>query len=85
MTLIEYAKPYIESQINTVNLLEIDSIKLRLNIAEEEVREMIGKTKQLPTEEKDKLTDMPDKSTRYNPIAEKENVQYDENEAFALF
>lgn len=84
LTLIEYAKPYIESQINTVNLLEIDSIKLRLNIAEEEVREMIGKTKQLPTEEKDKLTDMPDKSTRYNPIAEKENVQYDENEAFAL-
>ncbi|MCH5259590.1 MAG: metallophosphoesterase [Lachnospiraceae bacterium] len=83
-TLIEYAKPYITSHADAANLLEQETIKMRLNISEDEIRDIIGNTKQLPTEEKDKLTDVPDKSIQYNPIDTRTNIEYDDNAAFSL-
>lgn len=83
-TLIEYAKPYIEKNVECGNLLEIDSIKLELDIPDEEIKERIAETKQLSTEEKDELTDLPDRSIGYNPVKMKVDVKYNENTAFAM-
>ena len=83
-TLIEYAKPYIEKNVECGNLLEIDSIKLELDIPDEEIKERIAETKQLSTKEKDELTDLPDRSIGYNPVKMKVDVKYNENTAFAM-
>ena len=83
-TIIGYAKPYIEENKDCENLLELDTIKLQIDIPNEEIERCIAETEQIPVEEKDKLTDKPDRSIHYNPTKVKVEVQYNENIAFGI-
>lgn len=80
----KYISPYFSSHNYLGDLFEIDSIKLELGIPEEEVKTTIANTKQLSTEEKDKLTDIPDNSENYMPTKYKAKIKYNENLSFAL-
>ena len=75
----KYISPYFLSHNDLGDLFEIDSIKLELGIPEEEVKTTIANTKQLSTEEKDKLTDIPDNSENYMSTKSKAKIEYNEN------
>lgn len=80
----EYTLPYLLKHNDIGDLFEIDSIELEFDIPEENVKSTIANTKQLSTEEKDRLTDIPDNSEKYVPTKYKEKINYNENFSFAL-
>lgn len=79
-----YITPYLHSHSDLGNLFEVDSIKLVFDVPDEDIKTQIINTKQLSTEEKDNITDVPDKSERYSPTKYKAEVRYNENISFAL-
>ena len=83
-TIINYAKPYLEDNKDCGNLLELDTIKLQIDIPNEEIKRCIAETEQISVEEKDKLTDRPDRSMHYNPTKIRVDVQYNDNIAFGM-
>lgn len=80
----EYILPYLQSHSDLGNLFEIDSIKLVFDVPDDDIKTRLINTKQLSTEEKDNITDVPDKSGNYTPVKYKAEVQYNENISFAL-
>lgn len=80
----QYIFPYFSNHKDLGDLFEIDSIKLELMIPQDKLRTAIANTKQFSTEEKDKLTDIPDNSENYTPTKYKAKINYDENISFAL-
>lgn len=83
LTLVNYANKYIETE-KDVNLLETDSIKLQFDIPDDEIKKHIASTEQLSSEEKDKLSDLPDQSIHYNPIIQKKDINHSKINDFSM-
>ena len=81
--IISYTQPYFESHKELGNLFDTDTVKLEILISDDEIRKRIASAKQLPTKEIDEISDRPDNSENFNPLAELPDYSYEENLAFA--
>ena len=83
LKIMSYLSPYIEQNSDFGDLFEVDSIKLQLSVDEDNIEQQIKTTKKLDSEEKDKLTDMPDNSHKYDPETMKTEKKLTDDVAFS--
>lgn len=82
--LVDILVPTLNENSDFSDILEDEQISLEIDIPDDEIEKSIAEGETLSVEEKDALTDLPDNSMQYNPLATRSQREYSDDLVFYL-